>query len=97
MINCDICKKDFDIDQKITWEDGVKIKYFTCPNCKTNYLISIESKEMREIIEQRKKIKKKYNKSQSSIQRLNLMERDNKLKEELLLLKNKILETKATS
>lgn len=70
MVNCDTCKKDFNIDIKIEkYDGGIEKVHFHCPHCNQEYISYFTNAEIRK--KQKKAIfikdKNKNKKMQSEI------------------------------
>ncbi|NFA98561.1 transglycosylase [Clostridium botulinum] len=48
MVNCDICKKDFEIDIKTKYYHDLEIQYFICPHCNKKYTYAVIDNYIRE-------------------------------------------------
>lgn len=73
MVNCDTCKKDFNLDVKITkYDGGVEKIHFYCPHCNQEYISyftdpAIRKKQARIRVLYSKLGKKKLKKMQDEI------------------------------
>lgn len=66
MIVCDKCKfewlaKDIVFEELVLNEaEGVKMRYFQCPECGEEYIVDVTDRELRKQIQVFKKMKRKY-------------------------------------
>ncbi|NFJ83916.1 transglycosylase [Clostridium botulinum] len=59
MVNCDGCKKDFEIDIKIKYYHDLEIQYFICPHCNKKYTYAVIDNYIREKRKELNNIKEK--------------------------------------
>lgn len=59
MVNCDECKKDFEIDIKTKYYYGLEIQYFVCPHCNKRYNYAVMDDYIREKRKELNNIKEK--------------------------------------
>ncbi len=65
-ITCDKCHYEWPIEQivfeEVTLDEATatKMRYFQCPECHEEYVVSITDKELRRLIVINKKMRKKY-------------------------------------
>lgn len=66
MIRCDKCDFEWLAEQTVFQEivlneaEGVKMRYFQCPECNEEYIVDVTDRELRKLISVYKKMGKKY-------------------------------------